>query len=430
MWRQAFKNNDALWKRVSCYAPRLELADCRSLHVAVRREHSGSQSDLVSSSGHLTTGHDGVGDRPLRATVMAFQSSKPIEEAVTPPSAWYTSCDFAQLEMERVFARGWQAVGRVNQLEKPGDYFTGRLGNIRYLVCKDEREQIHAFHNVCRHHAAAVASGSGCAHSFVCPYHGWTYGMDGKLQKATRLAGIRNFSARENGLVPIRTATWGPFVLITLEGNKTAHVSTTVGEEWLGSAVSVLSTAGVDTSLHHVATREYLINCNWKVYCDNYLDGGYHVPHAHSALASSLDLSSYSTTVFEKVSIQSCHPVRATGADSDTRVAGPATYAFVYPNFMINRYGSWMDTNLVLPITESQCRVIFDWFLDPSRVDDKEFIETSIEDSERVQIEDITLCEDVQDGLKSPAYDVGRYAPRVEHAMHHFHSLLHNDLSS
>jgi len=166
------------------------------------------------------------------------------------------------------------------------------------------------------------------------------------------------------------------------------------------------------------------------VYCDNYLDGGYHVPHAHSALASSLDLSSYSTTVFEKVSIQSCHPVRATGADSDTRVAGPATYAFVYPNFMINRYGSWMDTNLVLPITESQCRVIFDWFLDPSRVDDKEFIETSIEDSERVQIEDITLCEDVQDGLKSPAYDVGRYAPRVEHAMHHFHSLLHNDLSS
>jgi hypothetical protein len=127
MWRQAFKNNDALWKRVSCYAPRLELADCRSLHVAVRREHSGSQSDLVSSSGHLTTCDDGVGDRPLRATVMAFQSSKPIEEAVTPPSAWYTSCDFAQLEMERVFARGWQAVGRVNQLEKPGDYFTGRL---------------------------------------------------------------------------------------------------------------------------------------------------------------------------------------------------------------------------------------------------------------------------------------------------------------
>jgi choline monooxygenase len=101
--------------------------------------------------------------------------------------------------------------------------------------------------------------------------------------------------------VPIRTATWGPFVLITLEGNKTAHVSTTVGEEWLGSAVSVLSTAGVDTSLHHVATREYLINCNWKVYCDNYLDGGYHVPHAHSALASSLDLSSYSTTV------RTCH---------------------------------------------------------------------------------------------------------------------------
>lgn len=97
---------------------------------------------------------------------------------------------------------------------------------------------------------------------------------------------------------------------------------------------------------------------------------------------------------------------------------------------MINRYGPWMDTNLVLPISPSQCRVVFDWFLDSSLVHDKDFIESSIADSEVVQKEDITLCEDVQNGLLSPAYDVGRYAPRVEQAMHHFHCLLHDDLSS
>lgn len=89
-----------------------------------------------------------------------------------------------------------------------------------------------------------------------------------------------------------------------------------------------------------------------------------------------------------------------------------------------------MDTNLVIPISMSECRVIFDWFLEPSLVHDKEFIDSSIADSEVVQKEDIILCEDVQNGLSSPAYDVGRYAPRVEQAMHHFHCLIYDDLSA
>jgi len=165
-----------------------------------------------------------------------------------------------------------------------------------------------------------------------------------------------------------------------------------------------------------------------QVFCDNYLDGGYHVPYAHGALASGLQLQSYETLTYERVSVQRCESAPAEPDDFD-RLGTKALYAFVYPNFMINRYGPWMDTNLAVPLDSTSCKVVFDYFLDKSLLDDESFIKKSLKDSEQVQIEDIALCEGVQRGLESPAYSVGRYAPSVEMAMHHFHCLIHGNLS-
>ncbi|XP_072981961.1 choline monooxygenase, chloroplastic isoform X3 [Typha latifolia] len=261
-------------------------------------------------------------------------------------------------------------------------------------------------------------------------WKGWTYRLDGELLKATRISGIKNFRKNDFGLIPIKVATWGPFVLISLDQNILSQQNTVediVGKEWLGSTSNLLSTNRIDSSLKHICRREYTIECNWKVFCDNYLDGGYHVPHAHGGLASSLQLNSYETLTFEKVSIQRCESA-SVEQDGFDRLGSKALYAFVYPNFMINRYGPWMDTNLVVPLCSTKCQVIFDYFLDASLVDDNVFVEKSLEESERVQIEDIALCEGVQRGLESPAYCSGRYAPSVEKAMHHFHCLLHANL--
>lgn len=235
------------------------------------------------------------------------------------------------------------------------------------------------------------------------------------------------------GLVPMRVAVWGPFILVNFENGVFPEQESNfdlVGNEWLGSSSQILADGGVDTSLSFLCRREYTIECNWKVFCDNYLDGGYHVPYAHKSLASGLTLDSYSTTILEKVSIQRCE-TGSTEKDQDfDRLGSKALYAFVYPNFMINRYGPWMDTNLVLPQGPQKCLVIFDYFLDSSLKDDESFITQSLKDSETVQIEDIKLCEAVQRGLESPAYCSGRYAPQVEKAMHHFHSLLYENLSN
>lgn len=134
--------------------------------------------------------------------------------------------------------------------------------------------------------------------------------------------------------------------------------------------------------------------------------------------------------IFEKVSIQRCDGGQAGSQEDFDRLGSKSLYAFVYPNFMINRYGPWMDTNLVIPLGPRKCQVIFDYFLDNSLKDDKAFVEKSLKDSEKVQMEDIKLCESVQRGLESPAYCSGRYAPAVEKAMHHFHCLLYEDLSN
>ncbi|GFP95369.1 choline monooxygenase chloroplastic, partial [Phtheirospermum japonicum] len=246
---------------------------------------------------------------------------------------------------------------------------------------------------------------SGTKSCFICPYHGWTYGLDGALVKATRTSGIKKFKLNEMGLVPLKVAIWWPFALISFKGvlpNK--HVDTeNVSNEWLGSAAEILSINRIDTSLDYVCRRVYTLDCNWKAFCDNYLDGGYHVPYAHKGLASGLQLDSYSTKMYEKVSIQSCASSTNDREEEYARLGSKALYAFIYPNFMINRYGPWMDTNLVLLLGPREFQVIFDYFLDASVVDNDSFIRKSLKDSEKMQEEDLILCKVVQQGLESPA---------------------------
>ncbi|KZV50441.1 choline monooxygenase, chloroplastic [Dorcoceras hygrometricum] len=405
-----------------------------------------------------------------RRLVQEFDPRIPIEEAWTPPSCWYTDPDFYALELQQVFRKGWHPVelkptsednqkktlrgnrkpynfsvvvssdsitSRQNHVSSDSDhedelqrsalsstasltsYFLS-LGSIEYVVCRDEKGMLNAFHNVCRHHASLLVSGTGKKPCFVCPYHGWTYGLNGGLMKATRITGIKNFKVNEMGLVPLEVAIWGPFVLINFSKGMRHEEDVdneAVGNEWLGSTADILSNNGVDTSLDYICRRTYTIECNWKIliFLCIVIVGN---------LYDSLPLT---TKMYEKVSIQSCEGCAADNEEF-VRLGSKALYAFVYPNFMINRYGPWMDTNLVLPLGPRRCKVVFDYFLDASLKDDVAFIEKSLEDSERVQLEDITLSEAVQRGLESPAYNVGRYSPTVEMAMHHFHCLLQENL--
>jgi Ring hydroxylating alpha subunit (catalytic domain) len=156
--------------------------------------------------------------------------------------------------------------------------------------------------------------------------------------------------------------------------------------------------------------------CNWKVYVDNYLDGGYHVPHLHKGLSSVLDYKEYTIEISERYSLQSSPMVSSEehASFAATRTGNRAYYYWLYPNFMINIYEGVMDTNLVLPLTTDRCLVQFDFFFkdvsDGARIANKE----SVAVSDAIQDEDVDICESVQRGLRSRSYGAGRLSVRRE----------------
>jgi len=354
-----------------------------------------------------------------RATreIARFDPDVALERAATPPASWYLDPAIFELERERVFRRHWLPVGRSEDVSLPGAYFTGHWLGTPVVIVRGDDAVLRGFANVCRHHAAEVARGSGTLRELRCPYHGWCYGLDGALRSAPRIDGIEVFDRDAMGLVPVRTAERGPWIFACNDPEAPPL------DTWLGSLAGRFDATG-GPGLRHVATRSYLIGCNWKVFVDNYLDGGYHVAAVHPRLGSGLELGAYRTGFAGPVAIQS-----APAAGSE-RLGDEVLYAWLHPGFMANRYGPVLDTNRVVPIAVDRTEIVFDfWFADDEGDEAKRFIEKSIAESDRVQREDIAICESVQRGLASGSYDRGRYAPRVEGAMHHFHRLLHRDLT-
>jgi len=354
----------------------------------------------------------------LAREVQRFDASLALEEASTPPSSWYTEPDFYALEKRTVFRRNWIVAANAHDLLRPGSYVAGEIAGERFLVVRGADGELRAFANLCRHRATGVAEGCGTAERFVCSYHGWTYGLDGRLLQAPELGAVKGFDREASGLHPLACAEWGPLVFVALER-----------PGWdLSGELSVLGTrlreSGSDR-LCFVERRTYEIGCNWKVFVDNYLDGGYHVPALHKGLASELDLGSYRTEVFGRYSIQS-----SAGAPDAGRVGERTLYAWIHPNLMINRYGSIMDTNWVLPLGPSSTRVVIDFFFERTEGEEaRAFIDESIRASHRIQLEDVAISESVQRGLGSSFFDRGRYSAKRQMGEHHFHRLLAADLA-
>src|SRR5580765_5208222 len=294
-------------------------------------------------------------ERSVASLLSLYRPENPLDKASTIPSPWYFDQRIARLEAERVFAHTWQVAGRVDQVAKNGDFFTVQLGDEPVVVARGDDGVLRAFYNVCRHHAAAVVTKeSGCAKQFRCPYHGWTYGNDGALKGMVEFDGVCNFNRADNGLVPVRLDSWENFIFVNLDGAARPLL------EFLGKVPELVAPLKLSENLHYFDRRIYTLNCNWKVYVDNYLDGGYHVPHAHKGLSSVVEYTKYTIENFERSCLQSS-PLDTSGAleasISSTR-QGHTFYLCVYRNFMINAYSGLMHTNLVLPLGVDKCAVI------------------------------------------------------------------------
>ena len=363
----------------------------------------------------------------VRQVLNLYNPHNPLERASTIPAPWYLDPRIAELERASVFLTTWQAIGRVDQVFEKGQFFTAEVAGEPVVAARGEDGQLRAFYNVCRHHAAAVVTeAQGCAKQFRCPYHGWTYGIDGALKGMVEFDGVCDFDRAKNGLVPVRVDTWENFVFVNLDGHAAPL------RDFLGEVPGLVAPLKVAEKLLHFDRRVYTLNCNWKVYVDNYLDGGYHVPHAHKGLSSIMEYTKYTIENFERACLQSS-PLSA-GGSSEAGVAatrkGRAFYLWVYPNFMINAYEGVMDTNLVLPLATDRCAVVFDYYFADTSASAEARNRESISVSEKVQDEDMAICDAVQRGLGSRAYVAGRLSVRREAGEHLFHRLLYADLSN
>lgn len=359
----------------------------------------------------------------LQNILALYDQDAPLEMAYTIPAPWYTDTAIANLERARVFGNNWIAIGRMDQVANTGQFFTVDLAGEPLIVVRGADGLLRGFYNVCRHHAAAVETAPcGIAQQLRCPYHGWTYGLDGSLKGAPEFAGVCNFDRAENGLVPVNVAVWEGFVFVNL-GQQPPPVESHLGD--LVPRMVAHSLGG----LRFFARKSYTLACNWKVYVDNYLDGGYHVPHLHKALNSVLEYTEYTIENSGRYSLQSS-PMVVSKDDlvAQTRTGDRAYYYWLYPNFMINLYEGVMDTNLVLPLGTDKCLVIFDFYFSDVSAERQPYNDESIAVSDRVQAEDVDICESVQRGLHSRAYGAGRLSVRRETGEHLFHCLLAADL--
>jgi choline monooxygenase len=401
-----------------------------------------------------------------------FDPSLPLERAHTLPASWYTDPAVHAAERTRIFGRSWQFVGRAEQVKEPGQYLTTDIAGEPVLAVRGDDGGLRAFFNVCRHRASPILNDeAGCVGKLRCRYHGWTYDLAGRLKGTPEFDGVCDFAKDDNGLVPVGgVAVFGPWVWVQVEmptrtadeefapftkditppvplamrgvggvpaaqdpgsPRHTRRVSAHSDDGEIPdlntpSPLMERGPGGEVTNLVWHARRTYDLACNWKVYVDNYLDGGYHVNTVHPALAGAIDYQQYRTDVFPRCSVQTSPLKAADGAVGATRT-GDAAYWWLWPNFMVNIYSGVMDTNLVLPLAPDRCRVIFDFYFAAGT--SEQFVKDSVAVADQVQAEDVLICEQVQRGLGSRSYSTGRFSVKREAGGYAFHRLVAEHLA-
>jgi len=358
----------------------------------------------------------------LNNEIKLFNPNLIVEKASMPPASWYSSPSFYELDKDAIFNKTWQPVARISELVEPDSYKSGCFSEIPWVITSNKNGELKAFHNVCRHKGREVVTGNGTAKDgmLTCGYHGWQYGTKGDLKRIPRQdKSLLDFDESTMGLKPMALETWGHWIFINPDSEAKPLAE---NMKPLNDKLQMRNW----TNLKYHSNKSWDIGCNWKVYVDNYLDGGYHIPHMHPSLNSQLDMSSYNTDLFDTYSIQSSPATKkdnsVQGLSAQIRIGDGSIYAWMFPNLMINVYGDCLDINLVQPVDENNCRVYYEFYF--LNTDDNEFMESSIKQSDITQQEDIEICESVQVGMKSGHYSPGRYLPNIEQGEYHFHQLL------
>jgi choline monooxygenase len=351
----------------------------------------------------------------VTATALTLQFST-VER--TLPWAWYADPDVLRREGERIFARAWQYVGHTGQVAGNGTYLAAAVGQIPIVVTRARDGRLRAFLNVCRHRGHVVASGAGERETLQCPYHAWTYDLDGRLRAAPRSDREPGFELDELRLAPIQVDTWGPFVFVNPDPDAPplAHA--------LGDVPARLAEILDVNALEFRFRTEFELGANWKISCENFLEC-YHCAVAHPGFTAAVDVSpdAYRLEAHGLVSSQ-FGPLRPNG---DSFLAGGelprSQFHFLWPNFGINVFPGQpnLSCGSMLPLGPERTARFLDYFFAPDA--DQAWVDELIAFDEQIGREDTALVEGVQRGVRSGVLAEGRLLSESEQLVAHFQRL-------
>ncbi|KAB2333275.1 aromatic ring-hydroxylating dioxygenase subunit alpha [Cytobacillus depressus] len=342
--------------------------------------------------------------------------SEKLSEAYTLPSWLYTKPEVLDVEKRVIFSKTWQYAGHTSQFTKPGDYITMEVADRPIIISYGQDGELRAFYNVCTHRAAKLAEGEGNKPVFTCPYHAWTFRLDGSLHRAPNMNGVENFNHEDYCLKTIRLEVLESFIFINLDPNAPSMSSQFPD---LFQHVKKYDLA----SFKRVRVKETICKSNWKIGIDNYLECD-HCSIVHKALVSKLDMNQYEVAMYDNYSYQGT-PLK--GLTGDFGLGQGGRYYWLYPNtwFSFDPGPANLSIHQSIPIDHKTTKYVYTTFFKTDEITKEE--EELMAIDALVRKEDLDICEVVQKGLETGVFTQGRFS-LTENCVHQFHLLLQKNL--
>jgi len=352
------------------------------------------------------TRHDRDLTAPARAAIAELRANValPFTRAHAMPKAVYTSADFAQAEERHIFARDWLCAGRADALAEPGDYLTIKIASEPIIILRDRDGALGGLSNVCRHRMSTLLEGRGNVRSIVCPYHAWTYNLDGTLRGAPAMAANEAFCKDQIALPKVRVENWLGWIMVTLDPDAPDPSAALKDVEDLIGYLDM-------SSYRETFREEFRWATNWKVLAENFMES-YHLPVCHSGtIGGTVDLMKMTcpegSPAFnyhyimknDTLPLTLAHPSNTTLAGDQRRITWLLS---IYPALLITLTPGYFWYLSLTPEGPGHVKVLYgggmsaDWCADPEASAHLAAVKALLDD---VNVEDKGCVERVYQGL-------------------------------
>ena len=364
---------------------------------------------------------------------------RPIAEATGLPNEAYRSAGFAAFERDQVLARTWTAVGVGRQVPEPGDACPVSLQGLPLVLVRGQDGQVRVFHNVCSHRGMVlVEAPKSCGRLIRCPYHAWSYDLQGGLQATPKIGGgerhsCPGFDKAKHGLKEVRSTLWCDTVFVDLSG-RAAPFETFVAplaERWRGFDWSLLRHGGAESHF------ELTLACNWKLAVENFCEA-YHLPWIHLGLNSYSRLEDhYDIALPGHYAGQGSHAYRPSLGDNQQAFPqfpdlpegwdGKGEYIALLPNALFGLHADHLFVVILLPEGPDRTRELFEIYYVGDAATGPDFAALRTANAEQWRVvfeEDRGVVEGMQRGRASPGFTGGAFSPAMDGPTHCFHQWM------